>query len=119
MENEQADAGRDGRTRLARDQILRREQGQGNIHFPCSADHRTTGNLTYPVDPYSAMNPSRDKNLIKIEGKYRSGKGVWPFYCCDPGWSVFINVSKDIFSRKQCMGDDDDILDDHTYIRTT
>ena len=33
---------------------------------------------------------------------------MWPFYCCDPGWSVFSNVSKDIFSRKQYMGDDDD-----------
>ena len=24
---------------VSRDQILRREPGQGNIHFPCSADH--------------------------------------------------------------------------------
>ena len=24
---------------LSRDQILRRERGQGNIHFPCPADH--------------------------------------------------------------------------------
>ena len=24
---------------VSRDQILRRERGQGNIHFPCSADH--------------------------------------------------------------------------------
>ena len=24
---------------VSRDQILRREMGQGNIHFPCSADH--------------------------------------------------------------------------------
>ena len=38
MENEQADAGREGRTRLARP-ILRRERRQGNINFPCSADH--------------------------------------------------------------------------------
>ena len=31
---------RDGTTAEpgSRDQILRREQGQGNIHFPCSAD---------------------------------------------------------------------------------
>ena len=26
---------------------------------------------------------------------YRSGKDVWPFYCCDPGWSVFNDVSRD------------------------
>ena len=38
MENKQADVGQDGRTRLAR-QILRREQRQGNVHFPCSTDH--------------------------------------------------------------------------------
>ena len=24
---------------VSRDQILRRQSGQGNIHFPCSADH--------------------------------------------------------------------------------
>ena len=36
--DEQADAGRDCRTRLARP-ILRHERGQGNIHFSCSADH--------------------------------------------------------------------------------
>ena len=24
---------------VSRGQILRRERGQGNIHFPCSADH--------------------------------------------------------------------------------
>ena len=36
--DEQTEAGRDCRTRLAR-HILRHERGQGNIHFPCSADH--------------------------------------------------------------------------------
>ena len=25
---------------VSRNQILRRERGQGNIHFPCSADHK-------------------------------------------------------------------------------
>ena len=35
---EQADTGRDCQTRLAKP-IIRRERGQGNIHFPCSADH--------------------------------------------------------------------------------
>ena len=34
MENEQADAGRECQTRLARDQTLRRERGQGYINFP-------------------------------------------------------------------------------------
>ena len=30
---------------VSRDQILRREWGQGNIHFPCSADHEQIGSL--------------------------------------------------------------------------
>ena len=37
---------------VLRDQILRRERGQGNIHFPCSADHEQDWQ-PYPVDPYS------------------------------------------------------------------
>ena len=37
---------------VLRDQILRRKRGQGNIHFPCSADHEQ-GWQPYPVDPYS------------------------------------------------------------------
>ena len=37
---------------VSRDQILRRERGQGNIQFPCSADHEQDWQ-PYPVDPYS------------------------------------------------------------------
>ena len=37
---------------VSRDQILRRERGQGNINFPCSAHHEQDCQL-YPVDPYS------------------------------------------------------------------
>ena len=36
------------------DQILRRERGQGNVHFPCSADHEQDWQ-PYPVDQYSAI----------------------------------------------------------------
>ena len=39
---------------VSRDQILRRERGQINFHFPCSADHDQEWQL-YPVDPYSAI----------------------------------------------------------------
>ena len=39
---------------VSRDQILRHVQGQGNIHFPCSADHEQDWQ-PYPVDPYSAI----------------------------------------------------------------
>ena len=37
---------------VSRGQILRHERGQGNIHFPCSADHEQDWQ-PYPVDPYS------------------------------------------------------------------
>ena len=39
---------------VSRDQILRRERGQGNIIFPCSGDHVQDWQ-PYPVDPYSAI----------------------------------------------------------------
>ena len=39
---------------VSRDQILRHARGQGNIHFPCSADHEQDW-LPHPVHPYSAM----------------------------------------------------------------
>ena len=37
---------------VSRDQIFRRERGQGNINFPCSADHEQDWQH-YLVDPYS------------------------------------------------------------------
>ena len=37
---------------VSRDQILRHERGQGNIHFSCSADHEQDWQ-PYPVDPCS------------------------------------------------------------------
>ena len=36
---------------VSRDQRFRRERGQGNTHFPCSADHEQDWQ-PYPVDPY-------------------------------------------------------------------
>ena len=53
VENEQADGGQDGRTCPARPNF-RRERGQGNAHFPCSADHEQDWHF-YPVDSYSAI----------------------------------------------------------------
>ena len=38
---------------VSRDQILRHARGQGNVHFPCSADHEQDWQ-PYPVDPCSA-----------------------------------------------------------------
>ena len=48
MENEQADAGRDGRTRLARPIF------QARIFFPCSAVHEQNWQPC-TIDPYSAF----------------------------------------------------------------
>ena len=39
---------------VSRDQILRHARGQGNVNFPCSADHEQDWR-PYPVDPYSAI----------------------------------------------------------------
>ena len=39
---------------VLRDQILRRERRQGNIHFPSSADQEQDWQ-PYPVGPYSAI----------------------------------------------------------------
>ena len=39
---------------VSRDQILWHARGQGNIHFPCSADHEQDWQ-PYPVDPYSVI----------------------------------------------------------------
>ena len=39
---------------VSRDQILRRERGQGNVYFPCSTDHEQD-RQPYPVDPYSVI----------------------------------------------------------------
>ena len=44
---------------VSRDQILRRERGQGNnIDFPCSANHEQQDWQPYPVDPDSCYIPS-------------------------------------------------------------
>ena len=39
---------------VSRHQILRHARGQGNVHFPSSADHEQDWQ-PYPVDPYSAI----------------------------------------------------------------
>ena len=38
---------------VSRDKFLRRERGQGNFHFPCTAGHVQDWQ-PYPVDPYSS-----------------------------------------------------------------
>ena len=63
---------------VSRDQILRRERGQGNIIFPCSAGHEQDWQ-PYPVDPYYAICdnhtyiPTRTYSLPLILFFYCSG----------------------------------------------
>ena len=54
VEIEQADAENGTTEPVSRDQILRRERGQGKTIFPCSADHKQDW-PRYSVDPYSAI----------------------------------------------------------------
>ena len=59
---------------VSRDQILRHARGQGNVHFPCSADHEQDWQ-PYPVDPYSAICDDHTyiHTYILKKGIYRSG----------------------------------------------
>ena len=52
---------------VSRDQILRRERGQGITNIPCSADHEQDWQ-PYPVDPYSRY--SSMCNHINAEEKF-------------------------------------------------
>ena len=76
---------------VSRDQNLRHVRGQGNMHFPCSADHEQDWQ-PYPVDPYSAVCDDRTHiyiilSILKesdmlIFGYRASGKG------CD-GYNIY------------------------------
>ena len=61
---------------VSRDQILRHARGQGNVHFPCSADHEQDWQ-PYPVDPYSAK--CDDHTYIHIHMIFQS------FFSCQRG----------------------------------
>ena len=52
--NERADAGWDGQICLARPNSQARTRVQGNINFPCSADHEQVWQ-PYPIDLNSAV----------------------------------------------------------------
>ena len=55
---------------VSRDQILRRERGQGNMYFPCSADHEQDWQ-PYPVDPYCCyVCDYTYTGQLAVDGKY-------------------------------------------------
>ena len=73
---------------VSRDQILRRERGQGNIYFLCSPDHVKDWQ-PYPVDPYSCYSPKVDRqarcdifgtiHLPALPGLKRKKRAFQPF----------------------------------------
>ena len=59
---------RDGTAKpVSQDEILRRERGQGNIHFPCSADYEQDWQ-PYPVDTYPCFMWDHTCTLILVDG---------------------------------------------------
>ena len=59
---------------VSRDQILRHARRQGNVHFPCSADHEQDWQ-PYPVDPYSAICDDRTYIHTYIHSERKGGVG--------------------------------------------
>ena len=55
---------------VSRDQIFRRERGQGNVYFPCSADHEQDWQ-PYPVDLYSTVCGDHT-NIPRVGWRYAS-----------------------------------------------
>ena len=49
---------------FSRDQVFRRERGQGNIHFPCPADHEQDWQ-PYPVDSYLHLMTKHTITVLK------------------------------------------------------
>ena len=70
---------------ISRNQILRRERGQGNNNFPCSADHYSIYPIEqdwqpYPVDPYSVISVCDDHiNKFHFGKKKEQRKKKWGF----------------------------------------
>ena len=62
---------------VSRDHIIRRERGQENIIFPCSADHERDWQ-PYPVDPYSAV---CDGHILYIHTYIHTGTAVDDIIC--------------------------------------
>ena len=93
--NEQADAGRDCRTRLARPNS-QAHTGTGEYYFPCSADHEQDWQ-PYPVDPYSAICDDHTYIHALLASKKKTVVSVYhvpfvyrvPFIAQPKGWSKY------------------------------
>ena len=78
---------------VSRDQILRHARGQGNVHFPCSADHEQDWQ-PYPVDPYSAI--CDDHTYIHTYIQYTIIT-LLPFSHCCVEYVVSFSLPDDVF----------------------
>ena len=68
---------------VSRDRILRRERGQGNIHFLASAEHEQDWQ-PYPVNPYSCyMCEHTDQAQTTVFNGYRTVQN---------GFLIFLNI---------------------------
>ena len=87
----------------ARDQILRRDRGQENIHFPCSADYEQDWQ-PYPVDLYSCyiFGDMGDREIFIFPVQLADHEQDWQPYPVDP------------YCLAMC--DDHTYMCDHTYI---
>ena len=108
---------------VSRDQILRHARRQGNIHFPCSADHEQDWQ-PYPFDPYFAICddhtyilPHQDIMVAKVRKvkfwNWIIGTG-WNWNSgnnrvrCSPDWSVYRCIERYCMTPRQ--RDDDNNL---------
>ena len=95
---------------VSRDQILRRECGQGDIHFPCSAGHVQDWQ-PYPIDPYScymcdhtsyihACAPTATRSYLKMSASFFLLLFL-PFFCfCF--FLFFVSLGDVAFSEYFC-----------------
>ena len=60
---------------VSRDQTLSHARGQGNINFPCSADHEQDWQ-PYPVDPYSAICDDHTYIYIYMHARRINASGI-------------------------------------------
>ena len=88
MGNEQADAGRDGRTRLARLNSQART-GIRRYIFSCSADHEQDWQ-PYPVDPYPAI--LCDNHSYFLPGHFLLSKCFFELLTkiCSREWAMYL-----------------------------
>ena len=95
---------------VSRDQILRRERGQGNIHFLCSADHEQDWQpyprfiVTLPICDDHTTNPGVAPKLSKEgSGKCFSGSILCSFVAPDGSQERTRRQTELVLARKLAL----------------